>query len=132
MSQPTGIVRCERFRPKQVEGVRDVVEVAIFPDRLELLIQSAPTLTIVEFVEMAARPFSGFFWRWAFRHGLRRRPFIAEAYLASPSERCIKWYSRPSITVYLPEEDAGLRGQTRLARVQEIIQAGGFQMMTRE
>jgi hypothetical protein len=128
MSQPTSLVQCERFRPQRVEGLREVIEVAIFSDRLELLTQSAATLTIVEFVDVAAWPFPGFLWKWAFRQGLGRRTSVAEIYRPSGGEPYIKWLGQPPIEVYRPADESAGAWEARLARIQKIVEAGGFRM----
>ena len=55
------VENCLRFVPSRVDGVRDVVEAAVYPDRLEL--RCADRLVVYRFDEIAEWPSPAWLWR---------------------------------------------------------------------
>jgi hypothetical protein len=119
--------RCLRFVPSRVEGLADVSEVAIFPDRLEL--KSAGRWVVYPFVAMAKWPQPAWFWRLLYRLGRRPRwlPVADRDWFHPPSERFFAFYTTPKLIVYMPDDECySPREATYFAEVQEILAAGGF------
>jgi hypothetical protein len=118
---------CLRFFPSRVDGLADVTEVAVHPDRLELL--SAGRWVSFRLEDIATRPKLAFIRRWLARRGWKPRcmPVGEHKCLGSPSERYFRFYTWPQIVVYMPDETAALDcSKTLVRRVQEIMLEGGF------
>jgi hypothetical protein len=118
---------CLRFVPSRVEGLPDVAEVVVSPDRLELL--SAGTWVTLRFAEIAHWPRPTWFWRLRSRCGWRPRrlPVADRDWFHPPRDRFFIFYTDPPITVFLADEDWEIGyGQTLFRRVQEVIESGGF------
>jgi hypothetical protein len=115
------------FTPSLVEGLPSVTEVAVFPNRLELV--AASKRVVIRFLDIARWYRYGWLWRPLARLGwVRGNPSVADRdWFHPPSRRFFAFYTRPPVVVYLPEEPAGLGyGQTMFRRVQNVISAGGF------
>jgi hypothetical protein len=117
-----------RFVPSAVEGLLGVTEVAVFPDRLELL--SEGKWVVIRFRDIA-RWYSG---GWLYRPlawlglGVRGRPSVADRdWFHPPAGRFFRFYSSPPVTVHMPDEPRDLGyGGTMFRRVQNVIGLGGF------
>jgi hypothetical protein len=128
MASDAEMVLC--FTPSHVEGLPSVTEVAVFPDRLELL--SAGCWRVIPFRTIA---------RWYRRAWLYRplawlgwicgRPAVADRdWFHPPAERFFRFYTEPPITVYLADEPRETAyGHTLFRRVQDVITAGRFGTM---
>jgi hypothetical protein len=119
--------RTLRFVPSRVEGLPDVAEVAVFPDRLEL--ESAGRRSVYPFAAMARWPWPAWLWRLLFRLGLRtRRPPVADRdWFHPPPDRFFAFYTTPRLVVYMPPEEPAMGyADTYFVRVQRVIGAGGF------
>src|SRR5262245_2921219 len=117
-----------RFVPSAVDGLPSVTEVAIFPDRLELL--SEGKWTVIRFLDIA-RWYRGGWWYWSLaRIGLRVRawPSVgARDWFHPPAQRFFRFDTSPPITVSMPDEPEELvYGQTMFRRVQNVLALGGF------
>src|SRR4051812_6648944 len=115
------------FVPSRVEGLPDVTEVAVYPDRLELL--SAGRWGSFRFADIAAWPRPDFLWRRLARLGWRLRwlPVGERDWFQPPSERFFRFYTRPLIVVYMPDEPTATNyGSTLFRRVQDVMLEGGF------
>lgn len=117
-----------RFVPSAVEGLTNVSEVAVFPDRLELF--SEGQWIVFEFRDIA---------RW-YRRGWLYRPLVWLGFpigglpsvadrdsFHPPAGRFFRFYTKPAVTVYMPHEPPELDYvDTLFWRVQNIIGQGGF------
>jgi hypothetical protein len=116
------------FVPSAVEGLPDVTEVAVFPDRLELLSEAKPV--VIRFLDIARWYRRGWLYRPLARLGLRVRgyPSVADRdWFHPPAGRFFQFYTAPPITVYMPDEPRDLAyAETMFRRVQNIIGRGGF------
>lgn len=116
-----------RFVPSRAEGLPDVSEVVVHPDRLEL--RSAGRWVVLPFVEMARWPRPARVWRLLFRLGWRPGwlPVADRDWFHAPRDRFFVFYSKPRIKLFLVEEDTNTSyGQTLFRRVQDVINSGGF------
>ena len=119
--------RSLRFVPSRVEGLPDVSEVVVRPDRLELL--SAGRWAVIGFAEIARWPRPARLWRLLFRLGWRPRwlPVADRDWFHPPPDRFFRFYTNPPVTVFLTDEDGEIGyGETLFRRVQEVIGSGGF------
>jgi hypothetical protein len=117
-----------QFVPSAVEGLPSVTEVAVFPDRLELL--SEGKWVVIRFLDIAHwyrrgwlyRPVANLGW------GVFGSPSVADRdWFHPPSGRFFRFYHEPPVTVYMPDEPPETTyGQTMFRKVQEVMRAGGF------
>ena len=107
---------CLRFVPSAVEGLPGVTEVAVFPDRLELL--SEGQWVVIRFGEIARR----------YSDDAEERPPVADRdWFHQPAGRFFRFYASPPVAVYMPDEPPELnRFETMFHRVQQVIDLGGF------
>jgi hypothetical protein len=118
---------CLRFVPSRVEGLADVSEVAVFPDRLEL--KTAGRWVAYPFASIARWPRPAWLWRLLFRTGLRPRflPVADRDWFHPPADRFFAFYTTPPIVVHMPaDEPADRYVGTRFVSVQQVMAAGGF------
>jgi hypothetical protein len=118
---------CLRFVPSDVEGLPEVTEVVVRPDRLELL--SAGQWVIFRFSAIARWPRPAWMWRLLSWVGLRPRwlPVGDRDWFHPPARRFFAFYTKPQVVVYMPDEPLETDySQTMFRRVQEVIGAGGF------
>lgn len=116
-----------RFSPSKVEGLPSVTDVAVFPDRIELL--AAGIRRVIHFVDIAQWYRFGWLYRPVARLGwICGFPSVADRdWFHPPSGRFFRFYTQPPVTVYMPDESSELGyGQTLFVRVQSVIQSGGF------
>ena len=116
-----------RFVPSRVEGIAAVTEVAIYPDRLELL--SAGRWVSFRLDDIVTWPKLAFIRRWLARRGLKPlcMPVGEHECFGSPSKRYFRFYTWPQIVIYMPDEKAALNhSEVLVRRVQDIILEGGF------
>jgi hypothetical protein len=117
---------CLRFVPSRVEGLPDVTEVAIWPDRLEA--RSAGRLVVVRFADIA---------RWPRPARVRRllawagwRPGIAlvadRDYFHAPPDRFLRFYTDPPLVVCMPVDEPWNADVGCFRRAQRVMGAGGF------
>jgi hypothetical protein len=115
-----------RFVPSRVEGLPGVTEVAVFPNRLELL--SEGRWVVIRLADIAAWPRP----RW-----LRRRlawtgwrpawlPVADRDWFHPSADRFFRFYTTPPVTVYMPDETGVGYGETVFRRLQNVIGRGGF------
>jgi hypothetical protein len=123
MSEGAGLC----FVPSRVEGLPEVTEVAVYPDRLE--VHSAGRWVSFPFADIARWPRPAFLWRWLARLGWRPRwlPVGERDWFHPPSERFFRFRTRPRIVVFMPEESRETDyGSTLFRRVQDVMLEGGF------
>ena len=116
-----------QFVPSRVEGLPEVTEVTVHPDRLEVI--SAGTRRTFHFVEITRWPWPSPFWRYLFRHGWRPRwlPVGGQEWFHPPSERFFRFYTTPRIVVFMADEPQSTSyGDTLFFRVQLAMREGGF------
>jgi hypothetical protein len=115
-----------RFTPSRVDGLRGVTEVAVYPDRLELLAEGR--WVSFRFAEIAAWPRPRLLWKWLSRLGRPVRLPVGERdWFHPPAERFFRFFTEPPIVVYLPDEPEGTDyGRTLFRRVQDVMEEGGF------
>jgi hypothetical protein len=131
MQQAMGEVMSEggglRFVPSRAEGLPAVTEVAVYPDRLEVL--SAGRWVSFRLADIAVWPHPAFLRRWLASLGWRPRwlPVGERDWFHPPSERFFRFYTRPPLVVYMPDEPPETNyGSTLFRRVQDVMRAGGF------
>jgi len=111
----------------RVEGLPEVTEVVVFPDRVELC--SAGEWLSFPFAEMAEWPRPAWFWRLVSRLGRRRRLLaVGERDWFHPSaDRFFRFFTSPRVVVYMPDEPAETSyGDSWFRRVQVVMLQGGF------
>lgn len=117
-----------RFVPSTVEGLSGVTQAAVFPDRLELL--SDGKWVVIRFLDIARWKSGGWLYRPLARLGLGlggRPPVADRDWFQPPAGRFFRFYTKPEITVYMPDEPRELGyGGTMFRRVQKVIGLGGF------
>ena len=118
--------RCVSFVPSRVEGLADVREVSVFPDRLE--VRSGGGLMQYPFSEIA-RPL-GIRWLYRLTRALGLRGaggMVADRdWFHDPKDRFFAFYTQPQIRIYMPVDDVQDYGRCCFHRVKEMIQAGGY------
>ena len=115
-----------RFLPSRVEGLADVTEVVVFPDRLEAC--SAGRQVTIRFGAIAAWPRPAWLWRLLARLGWRPRwlPVGERDWFHAPPDRFIRFFSSPPLTLYMPDERGVPYPQTVFRRLQDVLLQGGF------
>lgn len=126
MTAPVSIQDGVRFTPSRVEGAAgSVVEVAVLPDRIELL-SADGGLTKLPLSTIAPPPEPPtVFGR--FLPGKVRRPPVA-ALSFSPAryeDSYIRFMSTPPLTVYMPAEGPARFPDSVFSRILRVLSAGG-------
>ena len=115
-----------RFQPSRVEGLPAVAEVAVYPDRLELL--SAGRWVTIPLVRLARA--SGPTWWRRLLVRLRGRPGgwpVADHLLFdTPTESLLAFYARPPLRIWLRHEEPGDYATSDYFQTQWIIRFGGY------
>ena len=117
----------EKFVAKFVEGLPEVTEVAVFPNRLEL--SSAGKSVVIRFLDIARWHRCAWLWRPLAHLGwLGGCPCVADRHwFPYPWTGYFALYTNPRLVVYMPEEPIDLNDSERMfRRVQHVIAAGGF------
>ncbi len=119
---------CVRFSPSRVEGLPDVSEAVVYPDRVEL--KSGSEWLSFRFVDIARWPRPAWLWKVLFRLGSGPRwlPIADRDWFHDPSsERFFSFYTKPRIVVHMPnDEPAEGYAETYFVRIQLVILRGGF------
>jgi hypothetical protein len=116
-----------RFVPSRVEGLADVTDVTVYPDRLEFV--SRGRQVSFRLADIAVWPRPAFLWRRLGRLGWRPHwlPVGERDWFHPPSERFFRFYTEPRIIVYMPDEPEETDyGSTLFQRVQDVLREGGF------
>lgn len=122
MASPT----CLRFAPSKVEGLPDVTEVAVFPDRLEFI--SAGKQVVFWFADIAQWPRPAWLSRRLFRWGWRPKwlPVADRDWFHPPPKRFFRFYTHPPIVVCMPVCEHPQRAHSTFLGVQMVLGSGGF------
>jgi len=117
-----------RFVPSAVEGLPAVTEVAVFPDRLELV--SEGERVTVRLLDIARWYRRGWLYRPVARlgFGVRGWPAVADRlWRPRPGVSVFHFYTDPRVVLHLPyyPTDEGHMG-TVFQRVKQVMAAGGF------
>jgi hypothetical protein len=109
-----------------VEGLGEVIEVAVWPDRIELL--SSGTWLVRRFENLARWPEPGWVWRWLFRRGVRPKflPVGERDWFHEPSGRFFKFYTDPPLRVCMPADEVEEHEGSYFLRVRRVVESGGF------
>lgn len=117
-----------RFVPSAVEGLPEVSEVALFPDRLELM--STGQRKVFRFVEFAHWHRFGSIYRAIASCGLGvyGQPCVANRdWFHPPSRRFFQFYTAPRLKIFLADEAQELPyGESLFCKIRETIALGGF------
>ena len=116
----------QRLTPSRVDGMAAVTEVIVRPTRVEL--RSHGRWVVVHLADIARWPRPALARRLLARVGWHpRRLLVADRDPSGPPPgRFFRFYTNPNVTVCMPaDEPAGLGGSC-FARVQEVMQVGGF------
>lgn len=117
-----------RFHPSRVDGLPDVSEVVLRPDRLELL--SSGRWVVHRFEDIARWPRPAWIWRFLYRHGYRPRwlPVGRRDWFHKPRDRFFIFYTTPEITVFMIDEERQQVGyrDSLFRRIQDVMLLGGF------
>jgi hypothetical protein len=119
---PAAAQHAVRFAPSKVEGLPDVDEVAVFPDRLE--VRSAGAWQVFPFKDMPEGPSAP-----PVLFGLGgARPRVADLlYVREPySDSYFRFYTDPPLTVYMPADGPALSPHSVFWRVQQVLKRGGY------
>jgi len=120
------IEQCLRFVPSAVDGLANVTEAAVYPDRLEL--KSAGHWVVFRFQEMGHWPIPAWLRRLhkCFRFRLQRTltPVGERDYCRR--DRYFRFWTRPPIVVHTPDELEGIYALTLFQRMHQVMRAGGF------
>ena len=114
------------FVPSRVEGLPDVTEVGVYPDRLELL--SAGNWVIFRLEAIAEWPRPRMLWRLLYRLGWRPRwlPVGERDWFHDPPNRFFRFFTSPPVVVYMPDEAGVDYWKTVFRRAQTVMLKGGF------
>jgi hypothetical protein len=117
---------CIRFVPSGVEGLPDVAEVIVRPDRLEVLSQGH--WLCFRLADIARWPRPTWLWRALYRLGWRPRwlPVADRDWFQRPPERFFSFYTKPRLVVRMPVDEPPERGRSTFLRAQQALWAGGF------
>ncbi len=120
------IDHCLRFVPFRVDGVRDVIEAAVYPDRLELV--SGGNRVSFPFRDMAHWPQPRWLWRLLSAFGIRPGwlPIGERDWFHPANERFIRFYAAPPMTIYIPDDPHTVYHLTLFRRIQDVIAKGGY------
>jgi hypothetical protein len=116
----------QRLTPSRVDGLAGVTEVIVRPARVEF--RSRGRCVVVHLAAIARWPRPALVRQLLARVGWHPRPLlVADRDSAGlPAGRFFRFYTNPPLTVCMPaDEPVGLGGSC-FARVQEVMQVGGF------
>lgn len=116
-----------RFVPSRAEGLPDVREVAIFPDRLE--VNTAGEWKTFRFADIARWPSPAWLRRWQHRCGRRsgRAPNVGgRSWSGSPQKRYFVFNTTPRLAVRMPVDDPQTYEESHFLRIKQVLWQGGF------
>ena len=117
-----------RFVPSRVDGLPDVTDVAVFPDRLELL--SAGKWVVIRLLDIARWYRRGWLYRPLARlgFGVWGWPSVADRmWYPRPGVSYFDFYTSPPIVVHVPYYPTDI-GQmdTMFQKVKQVMATGGY------
>ena len=115
-----------RFRPSRAEGLPDVREVVVCPDRLE--VNSRGRWIVFPFVTIGRpreRAVVCFLKRLA---GVRPSPRLVgeRDWCYPPQDRFFTWYTDPPLTTFMPEDESKGYASSLFPRIHAVLDSGGF------
>lgn len=115
------------FTPVAVDGVERVASCLVMPERLQLTLTDGGRVDVM-FEGIARFPRPERLWRALHRLGLRRaRVPVGERDWCQPEGRqFFRFFTKPPLVLYLPEDRHLGYGSTVFARIQETLARGGF------
>lgn len=124
MTETSAVESVVRFVPPEVEGLSGVEEVAIHPDRVEVLANGAPV--IVRFSDIARRQES-VVDRWL-KWLLGRPPYplvVGEREFCT-ERRYVTFFANPRLKIHTPPDHDADYTDTYLFRIEAILRHGGY------
>jgi hypothetical protein len=122
----TEITRLVRFRPSRAEGLPDVREVVVRPDRLE--VNTAGSWLTFRFSRIGRRQESRVVS--LVKRLVRRAPgavMVADRdWFHAPPDRYFLWYTDPPLRTCMPEDEPADRAASYFSRIQAVLYSGGF------
>jgi len=120
--------QCIRFVPTRVEGVANVTEVAVYPDRLELRSEGKwLALPFVDMIELRPRWLRPLLRLLSPRLRTKSRMVGERDWFHPPPERFFRFFTSPPLVIYFPDEPPGTTyGDTVWWRVLETMARGGY------
>lgn len=114
------------FVPSRIEGANEILRVAVFPDRLELV--GNGRCDVIRFVNIARWPQPKILWRALFAIGIRPKwlPVADRDWFHLPAERFFRFYSTPPITIYMPVDEVRDYAGSHFFRIQQVLLVAGF------
>jgi hypothetical protein len=115
---------CVRFSPPEVDGLPDVSEVAIFPDRLEVLTAGR---WIAFWFDSIGRKQESRAASWLKRL-LGRAPWptlVGEREFCT-SRRYVAFYTSPKLKIYTPADSDVPYGETFIFRINAVLAKRGY------
>ena len=115
-----------RLVPSRVKGLPDVSEVAVFPDRLDVV--SAGRRVVFRFFDIARWPRPAWLRRLLYRVGRRPGwlPVGDRDWFRSPPDRYFVFYTEPRLVISMPADEPQEYEQSNFVRIKHILAAGGF------
>lgn len=112
------------FVPSRSEGLPDVREVVVRPDRLE--VNSEGNWITFPFSKIGRRQESAL--RSFVKRFVGKRPFallVGERdWCRPPSERYFVWYTTPPLKTYMPEDEGKSYSESYFPRIHEVMARG--------
>jgi len=126
MGQHTSAGVSLHFAPSRVEGLADVHEVTIYPDRIEA--HGDNESITFRFEDIAKWPRPAWIWKLLHRLG-SRRAFLSVAdrdWFQASEEKYFAFYTIPQLVVYMPLDSPTDYHESHFRKIQDVMEAGGF------
>jgi hypothetical protein len=116
-----------RFVPSRVVGLSEVMDVSVFPDRIQFHGTSSDrTFNFATIGHRQEPTLISLLKRMAFRSPFPK--MVADRdWFHDPPNRFFAFYTEPRITVYMPADDDSDYATSRFFRIQQVIRSGGFE-----
>ena len=115
-----------RFMPSRAEGLPDVQEVVVHPDRIE--VETEGRWVTFAFADIA-RP-QEFRAISLLKRMVGKPPWphlVADRdWFHPPKDRFFLWYADPPLTTYMPEDETLDYDTSYFARIKRMVESGGF------
>jgi hypothetical protein len=115
-----------RFRPSRAEGLPDVREVVVHPDRLE--VNTAGSWVTFLFKRIGQRQESRVVSLAKRLVGRATWPVLVadRDWFHPPRDRYFLWYTDPPLWTYMPEDESAVHTGSYFARIQMVLALGGY------